>query len=188
MTRAFQPTPVAPEIVDDLLDRARRAPSAGNTASVEFLVLEGRGDTDAYWDTTLPTDRRAGFAWPGLLAAPVIVVPWLDPDAYVARYGEPDKAHAGLGTDARQWPVPYWFVDGGAVVMSLLLGIEAAGLGALFFGLFDHEPAVRGRFGVPDRFRAPGAVAFGHRADDRLSASARRPRAALDAVLHRGRW
>ena len=38
--------------------------------------------------------------------------------------------------------MPYWWVDGGMAVEHLLLGAVDAGLGACFFGLFDHEPAV----------------------------------------------
>lgn len=188
MTRAFEPTPIEPELVDRLLDDARRAPSAGNSASVEFLVLTG-AQTDDYWDLTLPAARRATFAWPDLLAAPVLVVAWVDPEAYVRRYGEPDKSHTGLGSATTAWSVPYWFVDGGAAVMSLLLGAEAAGLGALLFGLFDHEDAVRDRFGVPAPRRAVGTVALGHPASrQRRSLSAQRRRPALDEVVHRGHW
>ena len=188
MTRAFLDTPIAPGVIDEMLDRARRAPSAGNTASIEFLVLEGPDQTAAYWDTTLPAERRASFPWPDLLRAPVLVVPWVDPAAYVRRYGEADKAHTGLGEAAAAWPVPYWFVDGGAAAMSLLLDVEARGLGALLFGLFDHEAAVRTRFGVPDGRRAVGTIAIGHPASDRPSASVGRPRPPLDVIIHRSRW
>ncbi|MEZ5244393.1 MAG: nitroreductase family protein [Acidimicrobiales bacterium] len=188
MTRAFLPTAVAPETIDRLLDGARRSPSAGNTAAIEFLVLDEPASVDAYWSTTLPDARRATFPWPQLLDAPVLVIPWVAPAAYVARYAEPDKARTGLGSSIDDWTVPYWFVDGGAAVMSLLLGAEAEGLGALLFGLFEHEDAVRERFAVPADRRAVGAIAIGHRAPDRPSASAGRPRPSLDAVVHRGTW
>jgi nitroreductase len=188
MTRAFLTTPIDAAIVDRLLDVARRAPSAGNTSSVRFLVLDQPEQTERYWDTTLPARTRESFPWPGLLDAPVLIIPWVEPSAYVARYSEPDKAHTGLGHSIDGWPVPYWFVDGGATVMSLLLGAEEVGLGALFFGLFDHEVAVRDRFGVPESFRAVGAVALGQPIAHRLSRSAERPRPALGEIVHRGSW
>ncbi len=187
MTRAFSSDPLDSEVVEELIDLARRAPSAGNTAALEWLVLDTAADVSAYWDTTLAPGRRAGFAWPHLLSAPVIVVAWVDPWAYPARYSEADKAHTSLGESLDAWPVPYWFVDGGAAVQTLLLAAQDAGLGALFFGLFEHEAAVRERFGVPSSFRAIGAVALGHRAPDRPSQSRRRRRG-LDEVIHRGRW
>ena len=188
MVRSFTSEPVAPAVVDEICDLARRAPTAGNTAGVEFLVLEGDG-TAAYWDVTLPPERRDGFAWPGLLAAPVLVVVWTNLGAYLRRYREPDKVHSGLGDGAQSWPVPYWFVDGGAAVMTMLLAAQDRGLGASFFGMFSHEKAVRRRFGVPPDRRGVGTVAIGHRADDdRPSRSAARPRPALDEMIHRGRW
>lgn len=188
MTRAFRPDPIEPAVLDGLLDRARRAPSAGNTASLDFVVLEGPEQTEKYWSTTMTPQRRATFPWPGLFAAPVLVTPWVDPDAYARRYSEADKAHTGLGASAADWPVPYWFVDGGAAVMSLLLGAEAAGLGALLFGLFDHEEDIRAAFGVPEGRRAVGTVALGHADTDRPSQSVGRSRRPLAEVVHRGAW
>ena len=188
MVRSFTPELVAPVVVDEICDLARRAPAAGNTAGVEFLVLEGDG-TMAYWDVTLPVGQREGFAWPGLLAAPVLVVVWTNPGAYLRRYQEPDKVRTGLGATAEAWPVPYWFVDGGAVVMTMLLAAQDRGLGAAFFGMFEHEEAVRGRFGVPGDRRGIGTVAIGHPAgDDRPSHSAQRGRPDLNEVVHRARW
>ena len=188
MVRSFTGEPVAPAVIDGLCDLARRAPTAGNTAAVEFLVLEG-DRAAAYWDVTLPAERRDSFAWPGLLAAPVLVVVWTSPDAYLRRYREPDKARTGLGRGEEAWGVPYWFVDSGAAVMTMLLAARDRGLGAALFGLFDHEEAVRQRFGVPHDRRAVGTIAIGHPAsDDRPSRSAARPRPALTEVIHRGCW
>lgn len=188
MTRSFTGEPIAPEVVDGLLDLARRGPSAGNTGAIDFLVLEGADATGSYWDVTLTPERRGAFPWPGLLDAPVIIVAWVDPSAYVERYAEGDKSDTGLGADVGAWTVPYWFVDGGAAVQTILLGAADLGLGVLLFGLFEHEDAVRNRFGVPDGRRAVGAIALGHCADDRPSASASRGRAPLADVIHRGRW
>jgi nitroreductase len=106
----------------------------------------------------------------------------------VARYREPDKASTTLGEGPDAWPVPYWWVDGGAAVMTLLHGAVDKELGALFFGLFDHEDAVRSRFGVPSGRRAIGAVALGRPAADRPGRSAGRTRPPLDQIVHRGRW
>jgi nitroreductase len=188
MVRSFTDEPVEPQTVNEICDLARRAPTAGNTAGVEFLVLEGE-DAAAYWDVTLPPERRDGFAWPRLLDAPVLVAVWANLGAYLRRYREPDKEHSGLGAGEKAWPVPYWYVDGGAAMMTLLLAAQDRGLGAVFFGMFDHERAVRKRFGVPPDRRGVGIVALGHRCDeDRPSSSARRGRPPLHEVLHRSRW
>jgi nitroreductase len=188
MVRAFTDEPVDPVVVDGLVDLARRAPSAGNSQGWAFVVLMGDGETARYWDITLPADRRAGFRWPGLVGAPVLIVALVRPDAWVERYAEADKAATGLGGGAGEWPVPYWWVDGGMAVEHLLLGAVEAGLGACFFGLFDHEAAVLAALGVPDGWRALGTIALGHAAPDEPGRSTGRGRLPLEDVLHRGAW
>jgi nitroreductase len=188
MVRDFLPDPVYPAQVDRLLDLAQRAPSAGNSQGWAFLVLEG-DDVARYWDMTLPVARRATFPWPGLLRAPVLVVPCAHADAYVARYALDDKARTGLGVGRDAWGVPYWLVDTAMAAMSILLGAVDVGLGGCFFGIFDHEPAVREAFAIPDAFQPIGTIALGHPApEQRPSRSATRGRPPLDAVVHRGRW
>lgn len=188
MVRNFSAAPVPATTVDRLCDLARRAPSAGNSQAVEFLVLEGPEETARYWDATLPAERRAGFRWPGLLIAPVLVVVVVRPDAYLERYAEPDKARTGLGHDAAAWAVPYWWVDAGAAAEHLLLAAVDAGLGACLFGLFDHEPAVATVFGVPADRRLVATIALGHPVPDEPGRSAARPRRSLPSVIHRARW
>ena len=188
MVRAFTDAPVAPEIVDGLIDLARRAPSAGNSQGVAFIALEGAEQTGRYWDVALPQEKRGDFGFPGLVTAPVLILALVRADTWVERYGESDKATHGLGTGEDAWPVPYWWVDGGMAVEHLLLGAVDAGLGACFFGLFDHEPAVFAELGVPDGWRALGTIALGHPAPDEPGLSAKRPRRTVDEVLHRCGW
>ncbi len=109
--RSFLERPLEQGLLADLIDRARRTPSAGNAQGVDFLLLEGPADTAAYWETTLPEEGRAAFPWPGLLAAPALVVVYADADRYVERYAEADKAASGLGGDAGDWPVPVPVAD-----------------------------------------------------------------------------
>jgi nitroreductase len=187
MVRAFDGRPVPPEVVDGLVDLARRAPSAGNTQPWSFVVLEGE-QTSRLWDVTLPGERRAGFRWQRLLDAPVVIVPVVEPGAYAERYAEPDKRATGLGAGVDAWPVPYWWVDGGMAVHGLLLAAVDAGLGALFYGLFEHEAAALAALGVPPGRRALGAVALGWPVADEPGRSAARSRPPLASVIHRGGW
>ncbi|HPG13328.1 MAG TPA: nitroreductase family protein [Microthrixaceae bacterium] len=189
MCRDFKPDPVADDVLDRVLAAAFRAPAAGNTDALDLVVLTG-ADTARHWDVTLPADRRLGFRWPGLMRAPVLVEVIVDPAAYVERYSLPDKAHSGLGDGAEAWPVPFWFVDGGAAVMAVLLAAESEGLGALLFGVFGHEAAVRRALGVPAGRRVVATVALGLPAPGgRLpSRSARRGRPGPGRRIHRGGW
>lgn len=191
MVRTFTTEPLAPGTVAGLVDLARRAPSAGHSQGWAFVTLEGPAQTARYWDVTLPPERREGFRWPGLVAAPALVVVLVRPGAWVERYAEDDKAAAGLGASLDAWAVPYWWVDGGLAVEHLLLGAVDAGLGACFFGLFDHEPAVLDVLDVPTGWRAVGCVALGHpdpSAAAEQGRSAARGRRPLADVLHEGGW
>lgn len=191
MVRSFTDEPIDPAVLHDLLDVARRGPSAGFSQGVDLLVLDDRQAVDRYWAASFPDpDARRRFRWQGLFNAPVLVLPLADKGAYLRRYAEPDKARTGLA-DEHRWPVPYWDVDAGMATMLLLLAATDAGLGALFFGIFAGEAEVLAAFGVPDALRPVGTVALGHPAPDAAEAgrsSATRPRRPLDDVVHRNHW
>lgn len=215
MTRAFRPDAVPEDILHQVLDLARRVPSAGNTQGFDFVVLTGTKQTALYWDVTLPgsagssaspnvsnsasgRDRRAGFRWQGLLTCPVLVTVWANPTAYVERYSEPDKATTGLG-DSAAWSTPYWLIDAAFAALALQYAALDVGLGVLFFGMFDHAPAVAAALGVPADREPVGTVAIGWPAHvdptdpaTQPARSAARPRRPLiggsDAVVHLAGW
>lgn len=189
MCRDFLADPIPAEMLDHVLAAAFRGPAAGNTHGLDLVVLAGT-DTARHWDLTLPLERRAGFPWPGLLHAPVLVEVIVDPGAYVERYGRTDKQATGLGVGVGAWDVPFWFVDGGAAVMAMLLAAESRGLGALFFGLFDHERPLLDALGVPAGHRAVGTVALGWPAPAGRSPSrsGRSGRPVPATHVHRSDW
>ena len=184
MTRTFQPTALEPELVTELLDLARRAPSAGYSQGVHFLALSGDALTN-FWKVTV------GDEWfdEGVLAAPVVVLPLADPNAYTSRYAENDKAGHGLEI-AENWEVPFWLTDAAMATQNLLLIAEERGLGALYFGIFRNARLALDDLGVPDHVMQVGAVALGWRAPtDKPSGSATtRPRRERIEVVHHNRW
>jgi len=192
MTRSFDDRPLDDGLIEQLVELAARAPSAGKTQGWHLVVLEGE-QTDEFWDATLPMVRRDSFRWQRLLSAPVIALPLADAKAYVDRYAEPDKARTGLGAGPSAWPVPYWTIDTSMAAMTLLLAAEDVGLGALFFGVFHGERELRQRLGIPSGLELLGAIALGYPAiaDDAASGpgrSAARPRRRAPQIMHRGRW
>jgi nitroreductase len=191
MTRSFVAEPVATDVLDNLLEVALRAPSAGFSQGVDLVVLEGEPARARFWE--LATDaswRGGGERSEGLRNAPVVVVPVADPAAYEQRYGEPDKRGSLLGgLSASEWPVPFWLVDASFVVMQLLLAATDAGLGALFFQLHAPADTVLEGLGVPAGRVTFGAVAIGHPApDDKAGSPGSRARRAVQDVVHRDRW
>lgn len=189
MTRAFDPRPIPADVLDQLVDLASRAPSAGKTQGWHLVVLEGP-ETELFWDTTLPRVRRDSFRWQQLLAAPVLALPLADATAYTERYSEPDKAQTGLGAGPEAWPVPYWTIDTAMSVMTLLLAAEDVGLGALFFGVFRGERALRHRLNIPHGLQLLGAIALGYPAaeGDSTGRSAGRVRRRPSEIIRRGGW
>jgi nitroreductase len=186
MVRNFQDRPVPLDVIKDLVELARRAPSAGNSQGWDLVVLRD-ADTARFWDITLPAERRKSFRWQGLLSAPVIALPYADRGAYLARYAEPEKARTGLA-DADAWPVPYWLVDTGFFAMTFLLAAQNTGLGALFFGVFQGEAALNTALGVPDDRQLLGAIALGYPAPSESGRSAKRPKRIVSDIVHDGGW
>ena len=194
MTRGFSTQPVDSKLVSQIVDLASRAPSAGKTQGWHALVITA-SDTAKFWDDTLAVEKREGFRWKQLLDAPVIALVFADPLAYVERYSEHDKAHTGLGASAEAWPTPYWTVDASFAAMTMLLAAEDAGLGALFFAVFNGEKELRTRLCVPDALQLIGAIAIGWplesdelNAKASASASANRTRRSADQIIHLNGW
>jgi len=187
MVRNYEDRPLPPGALDRMLANAARAPSAGFTQGWAFLVLEGRPETDRFWDATFPDRSGDDFAWPGLFRAPAIVVALSHKGAYLDRYAEADKGWTDR--DESRWPVPYWHVDTGFAALLMLLTAVDAGLGAAFFGIFpDQLTSFRKAFAVPEDRTPVGAITVGHPAPDRPSRSLGRGRRPVDDIVHRGHW
>lgn len=189
MVRTFADGQIDPGEIDAILDLARRAPAAGNTSAIEFLVLDTPEAVARYWGAAMSDEIRRTFRWQSLLTAPALIVLITRPAAYVERYAESDKARPGLGRHLHAWTQPFWWIDAGMVAQNLLLVATDRHWGASLFGLFDHEEAVKAEFGVPVDRRLVCTVALGEPSDEDppgRSAGRRRPR--LDEVVHRSDW
>jgi nitroreductase len=187
MVRRFRPDPLERAVVERILRNAARAPSAGYSQGYAFLVFDGPEEVARFWSALQGGDREPPFD-PEVAAAPLIVVPMANKDAYLDRYAETDKGWTDR--DEARWPVPYWHIDTGFTALLMLLTAVDEGLGALFFGLPpDVTTRFRQAFGVPEGYVPIGAVAVGHRTDDpgRGSADTRR-RIPVEELVHRGRW
>jgi nitroreductase len=149
------------------------------------LVLEGHEQTRRFWELDADPEWLARPTHPGVLRAPVIVVPLTSRRAYLDRYQEPDKGRPDLA-----WSAPYWWIDGAFATMLLLLGVVDEGLGALFFALHGDPAGLLEAHGVPSGWEPLGAVALGwpDPEDRPVGSAVSRPRRRLDEIVHRGRW
>lgn len=178
----YADAPVPQDLLVAVLDAGRKAPSAGFTQGMAFVVLRG-DETRRFWELTWPTE---GGEPP---QAPVVVLPLENKSAYLRRYGEADK-NSLITADETTWPVPYWTVDCAFATMTVLLAANAHGLGAWFFGLVQGTGELLAELGVPADFRPIGAFTLGVRPDQapRSGSVLSRPQKPLSERVHFGRW
>lgn len=185
MVRHFTEEPVAPEVIDRILDLARHAPSAGFTQGQSFIVVT-RPDLKQEIARLCGEERyvESGFHhW--ISGAPVLVVACTSEAAYHRRYREPDKINED-GTEI-EWPVPYWHFDIGASCMLLLLAVVDEGLAAGFAGAHDLD-GLRALLGIPEEVTPVGVIPIGHPAPDKRSPSLKRGRVPDESYIHREQW
>jgi nitroreductase len=190
MTRSFTDEPVAPDVVERILDLARRGPSAGFSQGIEFVVVTDDESRAAIAAPSVETLQRSGHK-NFVAQAPVHVVICAAPEVYRARYREPDKQQAVAGwSDETLWRVPFWYTDAGAAMMLLLLAATDEGLGAAFVGV---DPSLLRRLlDIPEDVIPVGVALLGHEAPDARQygdvSATPRPRRPLSEVVHRERW
>jgi nitroreductase len=177
--------PVPPAAIDAVLVAALRAPSAGFTQGISFLVLSSDAERERFWRLTSDTDT----VWlRGMQTAPVLVLVWTSEQAYLDRYAEPDKGWTDR--DPTRWSAPYWFVDAGMASMAALLSAVDHHLGACFFGIpTARTAAVRETFGVPANQLSVGVISLGYPVPaPAIGSPTRRLRRGPSELIHRGTW
>ena len=188
MVRAYEQRPVLPELVDRLLDVARRGPTAGFAQGIDFVVLDTPGTVARFWELTedpaFPNDPAEVAVGP-----PVIVLAFSDPNRYLARYAEPDKIAYGLD-HAEAWPVSFWDTDTAMACMLLLLAAVDAGLGGWLFGIGSGEAELRAELGVPADRNLIGVVGLGYADPGEVptGSGTSRPRRGFAEQVHRNGW
>ena len=186
MVRNYTGDSVDPEVLDRVLDRASRSPSAGFSQGVSLLAVTN-AETRREIARLAHEDEYVedGFD-PWISKAPVHVVICVRKESYLERYREADKGgEEGRSASEDGWPVPYWWVDGGASMMLLLLAAVDEGLAAGFLGSHNMDDIER-LLGIPDDTVPIGIVTIGHPAPDRRSGSLARGR--RTDTVRRERW
>ena len=188
MVRAYEQRSVPADLVDRLLDVARRGPSAGFAQGIDFVVLDTPEAVTRFWELTddpaFPNDPADVAVGP-----PVIVLAFSDPQRYLTRYAEPDKIAYGLDR-AEAWPVPFWDVDTAMACMLLLLAAVDEGLGGWLFGVGHGEAELRAELRVPEGHDLVGVVGLGYADPSEVpsGSGSSRPRRPFEEQVHRARW
>jgi nitroreductase len=191
MVRNYTEQPVEREVVERIVDRARKAPSAGMSQGVRFVVVtepDTRARIAEFADEPYYLER--GYE-PWISRAPVHVVIALREGDYHDRYTEPEKLEDG---EEIEWRVPWWWVDAGKAMMLLLLAAIDEGLGAGVFTLYppENHDRLRELLGIPEDCEIVGVVTLGHPApeplEERNKASIRRRRKPFDEMVRWESW
>jgi FMN reductase [NAD(P)H] len=185
MVRNYATAPVPEVSLQRIVEAGLRAPSAGNSQGLGFVVVTDGVTRAAIADLGGEPDYVAQGFDPWISVAPAHIVITVSEQVYRDRYREQDK----LGPDGREidWPVPYWWVDAGAALMAVLLAAVDEGLAAGFLGV--HSLPDLGRLlGLPEHQTPIGVVTVGHPLPDRRSSSLDRGRRPRDQVVHREHW
>ncbi len=186
IVRNFTDAPVAPEIVDRILDLARHAPSAGFTQGQSFIIVSRPEIKQRIAELCSEEGYVAAGFDPFISKAPVLLIPCTSEAAYRKRYKEPDKMGED-STDDLGWPIPYWHMDLGCAIMLVLLATVDEGLAAGFTGVWD-VPALRTLLGIPDDVSPAGVIPIGYPAKDKPSPSLKRGRKPASEYVHREHW
>jgi nitroreductase len=148
MHRAFLPDPLPPEQIERIAHVIRHAPSGGFSQGGSVVVVTDDATraaiAHAFGDEHYSTNGRNFIA-----DAPVHMVLSANEALYHARYNEPDKLQATGGVEVT-WPVPYWFVDAGALMMLVLMAAIDEGLASAFVGHPEQKRIFEELLGLPE--------------------------------------
>lgn len=151
--RKYRPDPVPRELIVQLLEAARWAPSAGNLQPWHFYVVTHEERRRCLATAALRQDFVA--------SAPVCIVVCAEPERSARHYGERGR-HL------------YCLQDTAAATQNILLAATALGLGSCWVGAFD-EDQVRSCLNIPDRLRPVAIVPVGYPAHKTTLRTQRRP-------------
>jgi nitroreductase len=184
--RRFEEGGVAPEVIERIARLAQRTPSAGFSQGQRLVVVtepERRREVARIYgeDEFESTFGR----WVSECAAQFI--PCVSEATYHRRYREPDK----LQDDGSEidWPIPYWWVDVGATMQTIMLAAVDAGLGCGFIGADAAGiDRLKRYLGLPDEFAPIGVMPVGRPRPDVRSPSLKRGWVPFDEFARRERW
>ena len=156
--RGYKPDPVSDELLEQVLEAGRRAPTAANRQAFRVIVAHVK-------DREEELARVYGRSW--LLQAPLVL-------AVVAVPGEAWR---------RMDDKPYDEVDATIAMDHMVLAATALGLGTCWIAAFDPD-AAREVFGLPDDVELVAITPLGYPG----KASATTDRKPLEDLVKYERW
>src|SRR4051794_19808157 len=187
MHRAFLTDPLPEEQIERIAGVIRRAPSGGFSQGGSIVVVTDDAKraeiAKAFGDEHYAPHGRNYIA-----DAPVHMVISANESLYHARYNEADKLASTGGVEVT-WPVPYWFVDAGALMMLVLMAAIDEGLASAFIGHPDQKRIFDELLGLPEDVVPIGLALIGKPGDaPAIGSRLKERRRARDELIRRERW
>ena len=187
MHRSFLPDPIPEEQIERIAGVIRRAPSGGFSQGGSIVVVTDAARraeiAHAFGDEHYSTNGRNFIA-----DAPVHMIISANESLYHARYNEADKLASTGGVEVT-WPVPFWFVDAGALMMLVLMAAIDEGLASAFIGHPDQKQIFDELLGLPEDVVPIGLAVIGKPGEAPPTGSRLKSRQrSLDDLVHRQRW
>lgn len=159
--RKFKDKTVGKEIIQDLLNAARMAPSAGNLQARDLIVVSNK--------ITRHKLTQAAMGQTFIEQAPVVVVVAANIERSSRIYGSRGEL--------------YSIQDATASIENILLAAHSMGLGTCWVGAFN-EDAVREILGIPDKILPVAIIPVGY-PDEQPKMP---PGIAIDRLVHQETW
>lgn len=147
--RAFTDAPVPRDIMRQIVETARFAPSWKNTQTARYVVLDSRAAIDE-----LAEKAAAGFAHNAeiLKGAPALAVV-----TSINKRSGYEKDGSFTTPKGNEWQM----FDAGIAAQTFCLAAHACGLGAVIMGIF-HEDAVKEMLRLDDSLSVSALIAVGY--------------------------
>jgi FMN reductase [NAD(P)H] len=192
MHRAFVPDPIPREQIERIVSVIRRAPSGGFSQGGSIIVVTDDDKRRAIADAFEADNEHYQNGGESYIAdAPVHLVISANESLYHARYNEADKLASTGGVEVT-WPVPYWFVDAGALMMLVLAAAIDEGLASAFIGHPEQKRIFDELLGLPEDVVPIGLALLGKPAPDpraeRGTSRLKERRRSLDDVVRWQGW
>lgn len=159
--RKYIDRPVGKELIGQLLDSARMAPSAGNLQARDFIVISDK--------VTKQKLAKAAMGQSFIEQAPVAIV-------IIANIERSSRIYRSRGE-------LYAIQDASAGIENLLLAAHSLGLGACWVGAFD-EAMVSLLLGIPNKAKPVAIIPVGF-PDEQPPAP---PRMIQERLVHWEKW
>ncbi|MCP4599868.1 MAG: hypothetical protein GY847_04885 [Proteobacteria bacterium] len=179
--RKYEDRAVSEDIISELLDAARLAPSGCNAQPWRFCTID---DNEIVEKLRKRDAFRQGFVY----RAPIIIVCCGDPSAYVGKHGGEYQVKEGsVPADADKRKEMFSIVEGKEMVRAvrdvsiasafLVLRAQELGLGTSYIGLID-ENVLKDVLGIQADFVIPFVITAGYFPKN----PSERPRRSLDQI------